>query len=116
MSMVRRFRILGIILVFIGVIALLPNQVSACDSHRDDGYLSIRIDKATYLDYDEDGRKRLMDFVEMFKQRLDPDVVDDTLIITFYNMFGPFDSCEAAGIVDSLIASGGRDQHPFAAG
>jgi hypothetical protein len=52
--MVRRFRILGIFLVFIGVIALLPNQVSASGRH-DEGYLSIRIDEATYLDYDDDG-------------------------------------------------------------
>lgn len=54
MSMVRRFRILGLLLVFIGIIALLPNQVSAYDDH-DNGELLIRIDEATYLDYDEDG-------------------------------------------------------------
>jgi hypothetical protein len=52
--MVMRFRILGVILVFIGIIALLPNQVSACNESKD-GYLSIHIDEATYLDYDGDG-------------------------------------------------------------
>lgn len=54
MGMVMRFRILGIFLVFIGVIALFPTQVSACTID-EENYLLINIDHATYLDYDGDG-------------------------------------------------------------
>jgi hypothetical protein len=53
-GMVKHFRILGIFLVFIGMIALLPNQVSACEE-RGESFLSVIIKQATYRDYDGDG-------------------------------------------------------------
>jgi hypothetical protein len=52
--MAKQFRMLGAFLVFIGVVALLPNQVSACTTCKEN-YLSISINHAIYLDYDGDG-------------------------------------------------------------